>query len=574
LSSADEQIVERVKQAVEETGAQWKHYTPYDYTITGASALRGSLELVPAGEKRVPPAALIAPRAYREELLRGLLATDGCAQRYGATFTSTSLELATGVRELVRSLGGTARIDGPYQPKIAAHAPQYVVLIRFSDFVPFYVSRKAEKFKLSNCAHNQIVSIERTDESVPMACIRVDAEDSQYVTTGYTLTHNSDKNVRRGYRAFLKQCPPSLFAKTPPSEAANDRIIRLTNGSNIEFYTSGAPDSLAGEGVNFLVVDEAALIAEAVWYQLLRPTLADTHGRALIISTPRGRNWFWKLWMRGQRGGEYESWHFRSDDSPYVDASEVEDARDTLPQILYRQEFLAEFVASAASMFDLSQPGVRIVDDLAKPSGVVVMGADLAKKEDFTVLTAANSADRAPCLHERLNEVSWPVQEEFIVEQVRYLERQPAVEAVMVMVDATGLGDVVFDHLDEHGIDVVPIVFSGRQKELMVRLLAADVEKGRAAILREQVEEFEGYEFEITDAGRYKFGGEGVHDDEVSAKLMENWGLVHEMPGDIHVLGDPGEGEPEDENLEVLDEPELLRPDSSEDIMRNPAAWS
>jgi hypothetical protein len=111
---------------------------------------------------------------------------------------------------------------------------------------------------------------------------------------------NSDKNVRRGYRAVKAQVPRMLLTHDPPSEGANDRILRFKNGSQIEFYTAGTPDALAGEGVDFVVVDEAALIPENVWFQLLRPTLADTHGRALIISTPRGRNWFHTVWMRGQ----------------------------------------------------------------------------------------------------------------------------------------------------------------------------------------------------------------------------------------------------------------------------------
>lgn len=386
---------------------------------------------------------------------------------------------------------------------------------------------------------------------------------------------NSEKNVRRGYRAVLKQLPRSLVAKDPPSEGANDRIITFHNGATIEFYTAGTPDSLAGEGVDFVVIDEAALITENVWFQLIRPTLADTGGRALIISTPRGRNWFWKLWQRGQKpGGMYDSWHFTSFDNPYIDDEEIEEARETLPDIVFRQEFLAEFVDSAASMFTI--PEEYVLEGLSPYSGHVILGVDLAKKEDFTVISGCNAETREPCFYDRFNQIRWSEQEQIIVETVRAIEEEPNVEAVTVVVDSTGVGDVVFDHLEDYGIDVVPVNFgSGQQKERMVRLLAADLEHGRARIIEEMRDEFETYEYEITPNGRYKFSApEGLHDDKVSAKMLENWGVVHEAPPDIKVSDariEPGDQEDEDYHARAV---EAVRPDSVQDIMERPEAWS
>lgn len=386
---------------------------------------------------------------------------------------------------------------------------------------------------------------------------------------------NSDKNVRRGYRAVLKQLPRELLAKEPPSENANDRILHFLNGSSIEMYTAGTPDSLAGEGVNFLVVDEAALIAEHVWYQLLRPTLSDTGGRALIISTPRGRNWFWKLARRGDQGGLYESFHFPSHSSPYTDDEEIEDARETLPDLIFRQEYLAEFVANAASMFTVTDD---IIVPLMPPEGQVVLGVDLAKKEDWTVISGCNAATRQPCVFERINEVSWPIQEELIQETYNDLMDDPNVEAVTIVVDSTGVGDVVFDHLDDLGLDVIPVNFGGGtgglQKERMVRLLSAELEHKRAFIIPEMIEEFEHYEYAISErTGRYTFEGSIGHDDMVSAKLLEMWGVVHEAPPDVRVwnpLDDYNEAELAAQAIAT----ELQEPDSVADIMNRPEAWS
>lgn len=388
---------------------------------------------------------------------------------------------------------------------------------------------------------------------------------------------NVDRNVRRGYRKVLSQLPPALLKRDPPSENANSRILSLTNGSQIEFYTAGTPDALAGEGVDFVVIDEAALIPEHIWYQLVRPTLADTGGRALIISTPRGRNWFHKVWHRGQKpGGLYASWHFKSVDNPFIDPAEIEDAAASLPRILFEQEFLAEFVANAASMFDVPDDGVV---DLEPPEGWVVLGVDLAKKEDFTVLSACNAETRKPCLLERFNEISWPVQQEYITDAITELQADPAVEGVTVLLDSTGIGDVVFDSLDDAGFDVVPVNFgSGHTKERMVRLLASDLERGAAFITPEERNEFESYEYTITKNGRYQFEATVGHDDMVSAKLLQNWGVVHDGPPGLQVFDPAAKSserllDPPEEPEEPEGAVEIVRPDSAASIMSDPAAW-
>ncbi len=378
---------------------------------------------------------------------------------------------------------------------------------------------------------------------------------------------NQFKNTRRGYRKVLAQLPRDLLAKAPPMDTSSELVLRFKNGSVIEFYSGESPDSLAGEGVDFCIIDEAALIKEHVWYQLIRPTLMDTNGRALMISTPRGRNWFWKLWQRGARAdSQYESFHFRQSDNPYIPQEETDEAEDSLPRIIFEQEIMAEFVSNAASIFNV--PDSAILTELAEPSGQVVVGIDLAKKEDFTVITAARAHDRRPVYHDRFQDVSWNVQRDIIIDVVRELERKKRVDSVTVLIDATGVGDVVFDHLEEAGLDVVPINFgAGRWKEQAVRLLGADLEHGRAFVLEEQVPEFESYEYEITPAGRYKFEAASGHDDEVSAELLKHWGLIHEGPPDARVI----EPEPEEEG-----EPEevVLTADSPHEMMSRPEVWA
>lgn len=378
---------------------------------------------------------------------------------------------------------------------------------------------------------------------------------------------NRWRNTRRGYKNVLAQLPKQLLAKPAPAETANELNLHLINGSVIEFYSGESPDSLAGEGVHWVVMDEAALMRDHVWSQLVRPTLMDTGGHAMLISTPRGKNWFYDMCKRGldPKYGDHSSYHFPQWANPYVPQAETDAAREELPDLIFRQEIGAEFVSNAASIFRLDREG-SVREGTVDPAGLVVMGVDLAKKTDFTVLTASNAETREPCFHARFNELSWPVQRRELVEAYNYLMSVPEVDHVVVYMDATGgsVGDVVLDELEDTGIDVVGVQFTQPWKQQAVRLLAKDLERGAAHILEDQRGEFEAYEYEITAAGRYVFEAARGHDDEVSAKLLEHWGVAHEGPPDVH------EVEVAVEEDGVVGE---ITPDEADDIMLREEVW-
>lgn len=353
---------------------------------------------------------------------------------------------------------------------------------------------------------------------------------------------NTYRNVGRGYKEVVRQLPPSMLAKAAPAYTSNTLYLQLANGSVIEFYSGGSPDALAGEGVDFMVVDEGALMPDQVWNQMLRATLMDKGGRAMIISTPRGHNWFWKLYNLGRGDNpEYESWCFPQTANPYVPQSETDAVKEELPELVFRQEIMAEFLAAGASIFGtgLDREGT-IVPGLAPPEGHLVMGIDLAKQNDFTVISACRAHDRLPCYRERFNQISWPVQRERIHEAYNYLLGLPGVKSVTVMLDSTGVGDVVYDDLVEEGLETIGIKFTNQWKEQAVKLLAADLEQGRAFVTQEQMDngEFSSYAMTMTPAGNYKFEASAGHDDEVSAKLLEHWGVVHEGPVGIAMVID------------------------------------
>lgn len=119
----------------------------------------------------------------------------------------------------------------------------------------------------------------------------------------------------------------------------------VQSGSTIALRGADNYDSLRGVGINLLVVDEAADIKQEAWSEVLRPTLSDTGGKAFFIGTPKGRNWFYDIYMKGKDGpDDWSSWQFTTLDGGNVPPDEVEAARCDLDELTFAQEYLASFV--------------------------------------------------------------------------------------------------------------------------------------------------------------------------------------------------------------------------------------
>jgi len=122
-----------------------------------------------------------------------------------------------------------------------------------------------------------------------------------------------------------------------------DLTLELVNGSEISLRGADNYDSLRGVGLNFIVMDEAADIDSEAWYEVLRPTLADTGGHALFLGTPKGMNWFKDLYDNHTRLSNWMSFQFTTIDGGNVPEEEVAQAREDMDARTFSQEFLATF---------------------------------------------------------------------------------------------------------------------------------------------------------------------------------------------------------------------------------------
>jgi phage terminase large subunit-like protein len=166
------------------------------------------------------------------------------------------------------------------------------------------------------------------------------------------------------------------------SSHINNLEILLVNGRKILVRGADNPDSLRGVSLTYVVLDECAFIKEDVWQKIIRASLSDKKGRALFISTPSGRNWFYDVFKLGQEetDEEWRSWHFTTKDNETIDPKEIEAAERTLSSFAFKQEYLSSFDNAGQEVF--KEDWIKFAPEPAYGSYVIAI--DLAGFEDVS----------------------------------------------------------------------------------------------------------------------------------------------------------------------------------------------
>jgi hypothetical protein len=160
----------------------------------------------------------------------------------------------------------------------------------------------------------------------------------------------------------------------------NNLEITLVNGRKILVRGADNPDSLRGVSLTYVVLDECAFIKQDIWEKVIRAALSDKKGRALFISTPSGRNWFYDVYKLGlsEEDEEWKAWHFTTQDNETIDPKEIEAAKRTLSSFAFKQEYLSSFDNAGADVF--KQEWFKTAPE--PQYGSYVVAIDLAGFED------------------------------------------------------------------------------------------------------------------------------------------------------------------------------------------------
>jgi len=319
-------------------------------------------------------------------------------------------------------------------------------------------------------------------------------------------------------------------------EAERRLILRNLAGGTSEIRAKSAdnPVSLLGEGLDWVIVDEASRLKPLIWQSHLSQRLIDRQGWALLISTPRGKGYFYDLFHRAKQGDPgYASWNMPSWTSPLLDASVIEEERGRLPDRVFRQEYAGEFLEGAGAVFSNIRECATGEWREPEQGKRYWAGLDLAKVEDFTVLVIMDE-DRNVVSSDRFHRLDWDTQVARIQGHIRRYNNAE------LYVDSTGVGDPIHEALCKEDLYVKAYPFTTKSKAALVNALVLTLEQRLIVLPKpelwpEGIDELEAFEYSVTDAGNVRMSSPGgQHDDCVVALALAVWDLRPSKP--VHMF--------------------------------------
>lgn len=145
---------------------------------------------------------------------------------------------------------------------------------------------------------------------------------------------------------YLKQYAAPVVVDQATDIRESDLTVRLYNGSHVRLFGADNPNALRGMYLDGVVMDEYADMRPGLWGEVIRPTLSDRKGWAVFIGTPRGRNAFYELYEKAGGDPDWLRLTFKASETGLLPQSELDDARKTMSDNQYQQEYECSFDAA------------------------------------------------------------------------------------------------------------------------------------------------------------------------------------------------------------------------------------
>lgn len=322
------------------------------------------------------------------------------------------------------------------------------------------------------------------------------------------------KNGRPLWRQVEQYLAPLAKAKRA-SMNRSERVAEISGAGRLGLYSADNPTSILGEAFHLVVIDEAARIPEEVWTETIQPTLADYGGKAILISTPKGRNWFWREWLRGRDGDPaVRAFQAPSSDNPNprIKAA-AEQARTRVPERTYRQEWLAEFIEDGGEVFRRVRAlATAEPQHEAIPGHAYAIGVDWAQSEDYTVITVVDCTLQALVYVDRFHGTEYRIARERVVATWERFGR------CAIVAEQNGIGQPNIEELWRQGIQVQPFLTTNATKADAIGGLVVAFEQERLHLIPDEslLFELEAFEQERLPSGLIRYQApDGLHDDIV-----------------------------------------------------------
>lgn len=313
--------------------------------------------------------------------------------------------------------------------------------------------------------------------------------------------------------------------------------IEFLNGSKIQFRSAESEDSLRGGSVDYMIVDEAAFIKKSTFEAILEPMLLVRGKKCLFISTPKGKNYLYDLYLNGvKKKSKWKSFRFKSSDSPLTNKEFLLEKKNSMNDKLYKQEYEGEFVDSASLFNNISD--LMIINRLDSPiaNERYYAGIDIGLINDASVLSIIDSSGNM------VNYYRWEnIKSPDLINEIINLNNKWNFKSIDIENNNQGLP--IYQDLSNKLKNIHQVNTNSKTKPEMINRLVHLFNMKEMSIIKDEYLriELEAFIFKQSDNGNIKFMADnGFHDDCVmSLAIARNCyerNITKSISSDIYIF--------------------------------------
>lgn len=325
------------------------------------------------------------------------------------------------------------------------------------------------------------------------------------------------------------QNPRMLFAMFDESEIvsknASDLTIRIrAKGGFSDIYFKGAdrPDLMRGPSPKGVIIDEYSVLKPEVWEEIVAPIIYSIDGWVWFLGTFKGRNHFYKLYEEAKSEEKWETTFLPASRSGIISQEALEDAKRTMRQDAYNQEFECIALEGASQFF--RNTGNIFNSSFSEPieNKSYVAGIDFGRVKDSTVIKIFNQESNSQVFSDAFTGVPWGLQKARLLETLRKWN-------CWALIDKTSLGGrIALDELQRDYTKVDGIDFTRKSKQDLLEKLAVFIEQDYISLAQEDdvlKKQIASYEYDVLDSELIEIGTQNEQDDHVIATALAVWQL-------------------------------------------------
>lgn len=318
-------------------------------------------------------------------------------------------------------------------------------------------------------------------------------------------------------------------------KSKGDTEIRFHNGSIILFRSAASEDSLRGESVHYMILDESAFMKRTTIEAILLPMLNVTGRHCLFITTPKGKNYIFDYFQKGQdrkKNPKWNSLRFSTLDSPLANEDLIEMFRETLPPKLFQQEIEAQFVDSSSVFNNVtSQLNLEPLESPI-PGAKYWAGIDVGIVTDATVVAIVDENGDLVKYYRFVDEEAPE-----IMAKIRAIDKKWKFQNITI--ENNNQGIVLYQELRRVMNNITDFNTNSKTKPLIInRLIHLFNVKGINLVNDDYLRtELESFIYKQTGTGHLKyFADYGFHDDVVMALAIAVYAKENNSNNEVQVF--------------------------------------